>query len=80
MVYIGKFPFANQAESIGEPCYTAPDIIDNCYRIHEVANGISRLRKTKDVNEVSGMRLQRRYEPSEFGKFLNGKTSAWPIL
>ncbi len=80
MMFIGKFPFTDEAESIGEPCYTAPDIIDNCYTIHEVSEGIARLRKTKDATAVSGMRLQRRYKPPEFGEFLQGKTSAWPIL
>jgi hypothetical protein len=80
MVLVGRFPFETEEESFGEPYYTAPDFIDSCYRIHEVCGGVYRMRKTRDQAEVSGIRLQRRYQPPEFGQFLAGKTSGWPIV
>jgi hypothetical protein len=80
MVLVGAFPFESEVESFGEPYYTAPDSIDSCYRIHEVFRGLYRMRKTTDANEVSGFRLQRRYQPAEFREFLRGRTNNWPIV
>jgi hypothetical protein len=80
MVLVGIFPFETEEESFGEPYYTAPDAIDSCYRIHEIHGGMYRMKKTRDQAEVSGMRLQRRYQPPEFGEFLAGKTGGWPVV
>jgi len=80
MVLVGTFPFEIEEESVGEPYYTGPDSIDDWYRIHEVRGGRYGMRKTRDKTEVSGIRLQRRYQPFEFAQFLDGKTSDWPVL
>jgi len=80
MVFVGTFPFEAEEESFGESYYTAPDEIDCRYTIHEMVGGTAGMRKTIDESEVAGIRLQRRYQPSEFSEFLRGKTEGWPIL
>jgi hypothetical protein len=80
MVFIGRFPFDRDEESYGEPCYTAPDVIDACYKIHEMPQGAYLIRRTQDASEVTGMRLQRRYQPAEFHVLLAEKVGTWPIL
>ena len=80
MTFVGRFPFEDEPESRGEPCYTAPDVMENCYTIHEIHHGLFRLRKTTDAKEISGMRLQRRYQPHEFDQLLRGKAGEWPII
>jgi hypothetical protein len=80
MVAVGIFPFESEEESYGEPCYTPPDLIEPVYTIHEIYVGLFRLRKTKDETQVSGMRLQKRYEPHEFSQLLRDKMGEWPVL
>jgi hypothetical protein len=80
MVLVDSFPFQTEEESFGEPYYTAPDVIDSCYRIHEVRNGVYAMRKTFDRSEVAGIRLQRRYQPNEFQDLVADKRAVWPII
>jgi hypothetical protein len=80
MEFIARFDFESQEESYGEPYFTAPDIIDNCYRIHEICDGLPRMRKTKDSDQVSGMRKQRRFQPHEFIDLLRDKLAEWPTI
>lgn len=58
MVLVGTFPFETEEEAAAEPYYTAPDVIDSCYTVHEVCGGMSLMRKTRDQREVAGMRLE----------------------
>jgi hypothetical protein len=80
MHFIGNFPFASAGESWGEPAFLPPDAIEPCYTIHGVFNGLYSIIKPVTMDQTTGLRIFRRYQPSEFGVFLADRRNMWPTI
>lgn len=79
MLAVGVFPFESAEESYGEPSYIT-SLVDTFYRIDEIHEGHYRMRTTKDLADVAGIRLKERYEPHQFSQLLRDKMGEWPVL
>lgn len=65
-VALGTVPFAGPGEEWGPPCFDPPDVMENCYRVHQEG----RLWKTQNPADVAGMNQCRTLKPAELAEFL----------
>ena len=70
-ISVGVVPFENREDEWGPPCFSPPDVIDNCYRIFEKG----RMRKTKD-KPAQGMKQCRTVTPEKLASFLRERVQA----
>jgi len=70
-VPLGIVPFDDAESEWPPPCYDPPDVIQNCYQIHE--NG--RLRQG-DENDVRGMSQCLTVTPAQLAEFLRERLEA----
>lgn len=64
-VRLGIIPFSDENSEWAPPCFVPPDIIDNCYKIHDKGS----IRRATD-REVQGMRLCQTVTPAKLAEFL----------
>jgi hypothetical protein len=77
MSHIANIPFATEEESWGQPTYSPPDAIENCYKIHGVFNGIECIIKPKSEADVIGLEHFHRYQPSDLQSVLFSRQLKW---
>ena len=80
MQFVGSFPFESAEESWGEPAFEPPDVIESCFKIHGVFNGLTSIIKPATEEQIAGMRVLKRYQPAQFGDFLAKYRSSWPTI
>jgi hypothetical protein len=69
-ILLGCVPFTDEASEWAPPCFTPPDRINNCYKIHD-RWGIRRATE----RETEGMRRCQRVTPARLAEFLREKLS-----
>ena len=80
MQFVGSFPFKKAEESWGEPAFEPPDVIEPCFKIHGVFNGLASIIKPATEEQIVGMRVLKRYQPAQFGDFLAKYRAGWPTI
>jgi hypothetical protein len=78
--FVGSFPFDRTEESWDPPAYEPPDAIELCFKIHGVFNGVASIIKPATDEQVAGMRVLKRYQPAQFGAYLEKYRPAWPTI
>lgn len=78
--FVGSFPFDRVEESWDPPAYEPPDVIEPCFKIHGVFNGLASIIKPATDEQVTGMRVLKRYQPAQFGAFLAKYRAVWPTI
>ena len=69
---LGLVAFESDEAAWAPPCFYPPDVIENCYRIHE--RGM--VKKPCDQKDVAGMRECQRVTPAQLAAFLRARLSA----
>lgn len=80
MCHIAHVPFASEEESWGVPAYYPPDLMEDCFRIYGVFNGMERIIKPVTQADVAGLDEFRRYQPHEFLEHLFCRQPEWNYI
>lgn len=80
MFCVGHVPFVSPEESYGQPMYYPPDVIEPCYKIHGVFNGLFSIIKPVTEKDVVGMERFQRYQPGELRSLLFSRHRDWDYL
>lgn len=80
MCHVAHVPFATEEESWGVPAYYPPDLIEDCYRIHGIFHGMSRIIKPVTEADVAGLEEFRRYQPPQFREHLFSRLPEWTYI
>ena len=75
VVPLGLVSFPDEDSEWAPPCFTAPDPMDNCYKIHDKWT----IRRATE-KEVLGMRSCRRVTPAQLAEFLREKLNNGELI